>query len=73
MAGLAVAHAQTDVPFNVDFEEMDVGLQPTGFSAALTGKGSPANWAIEAHDAATGASKVLTQRNNGLSGVNHGY
>ena len=64
LAGLAVAHAQTDVPFNVDFEEMDVGLPPTGFSTALTGKGSPANWVIEAHDAVTGVSKVLTQRSN---------
>jgi len=64
LAGLAVAHAQTDALFSIDFEEMDVGLHPTGFSTALTGKGSPANWVIEAHDAATGVSKVLTQRSN---------
>ena len=64
LAGLAVAHAQTDAPFRVDFEEMDVGAQPTGFSTALTGKGSPATWVIEVHGAATGVSKVLTQRSN---------
>jgi hypothetical protein len=64
LAGFTVAHAQTDALFSVDFEEMDVGLQPTGFSTALIGKGSPANWVIEADDATTGVSKVLTQRSN---------
>ena len=64
LAGLAVAHAQTDALFSVDFEEMDVGLQPAGFSTALTGEGGPANWVVEAHDASTGESNVLVQRSN---------
>jgi hypothetical protein len=64
LTGLAVAHAQTDAPISVDFEEMDVGVQPTGFSTALTGKGSPATWVIEVYGAAPSMSKVLTQRSS---------
>ena len=54
LAGLAVAHAQTAALFSVDFEEMDIGLQPTGFSTDLTGDGGPANWVVEPHDASIG-------------------
>ncbi len=64
LAGLAVAHAQTAALFSVDFEEMDVGLQPTGFSIALTGDGGPANWVVEPHDASTGEANVLVQRSD---------
>jgi hypothetical protein len=64
LAGLAIAHAQTDALFSVDFEEVDVGFHPVGFSTALTGEGGPANWVVEAHDASTGVSNVLTQRSN---------
>jgi hypothetical protein len=64
LAGLVVAHAQADAPFSIDFEGMDVGAQPTGFSTAITGKGPPAIWVIEDHGAATGVSKVLTQSSN---------
>lgn len=64
LAGLAVAHAQTAALFSVDFEEMDVGLQPTGFSTALTGDGGPANWVVEPRDASSGEANVLVQRSN---------
>ena len=64
LAGLAVADAQTAALFSVDFEEMDVGLQPTGFSTELTGEGGPPNWVVETHNASTGDSNVLVQRSN---------
>ena len=64
LAGLGVAHAQTGALFSVDFEEMDVGLQPTGFSIALTGEGGPANWVVEPHDASIGEANVLVQRSD---------
>lgn len=64
LAGLAVAHAQTDALFSVDFEELDIGFEPTGFSTALTGEGGPANWVVEADDASIGKSNVLMQKSN---------
>ena len=60
LAGLAVAHAQTDALISVDFEEVDVGFHPVGFSTALTGEGGPANWVVEVHDAPIGVSNLVT-------------
>ncbi len=43
------------------FDHMETGLAPAGFSLALTGKGGPATWFIQAHDVEAGMSNVVVQ------------
>ncbi len=48
-------------PLIVDFEGMEPGKLPRGFSAALTGKGAPPAWVIQEDPTAPGGPKVVTQ------------
>jgi hypothetical protein len=44
----------------IDFSSMPVGQPPTGFSTAMTGRGSPSAWSIQ-EDATVPGGKVLIQ------------
>lgn len=58
---IGLAEPESGRPARVDFENMETGSSPVGFSIALTGKGGPATWVIEEHDVVTGTSKVVVQ------------
>ncbi len=45
----------------IDFEGMEAGVSPAGFSVVLTGKGSRAIWTVEERLIGTQTSKVLIQ------------
>ena len=48
-------------PLIVDFERMEPGKRPRGFSTALTGKGAPPTWVIKEDPTAPAGPKVVTQ------------
>ena len=48
-------------PLIVDFEGMEPGKLPRGFSMALTGKGAPPAWVIREDPTAPAGPKVVTQ------------
>ncbi len=48
-------------PLIVDFEGMEPGKPPRGFSIALTGKGAPPAWVIKEDPTAPAGPKVVTQ------------
>ncbi len=56
-----VAPGASAGPLIVDFEGMEPGKPPRGFSTALTGKGAPPTWVIQEDPTAPAGPKVVTQ------------
>ena len=50
-----------DAGFVADFEAMQTGQPPDGFSTALTGGGGPPRWSIQEDPTAPSGNKVLVQ------------
>ena len=60
--GNVLAQTATNLPIQMDFEGMEIGSLPPGFSAAVTGEGGPTLWVVEAADPADpGNARVLAQ------------
>ncbi len=56
-----VAQGVSAGPLIVDFEGMEPGKLPRGFSSALTGKGAPPAWVITEDPTAPAGPQVVTQ------------
>ncbi len=55
------AQAASAGPVIVDFEGMEPGKLPRGFSTALTGRGAPPAWVVQEDPTAPAGPKVVTQ------------
>ena len=61
LVGVLVVGATPQAQLVADFNAMEPGQPPTGFTAALTGGGGKVAWLIQQDPIARGAGKVLVQ------------
>lgn len=59
--GSGLSAAEVGRSISVAFDDMEIGIAPTGFSLGLTGEGGPVTWFVQAHDMEAGMSNVVVQ------------
>jgi hypothetical protein len=61
LALASIVFAQGGAKVTIDFEKFTPGAPPAGFTAHLTGQGTPGKWEIREDSSAPSGSKVLAQ------------